>query len=117
MSAEAGGEIDIAAQLDRIRRALAAIDEKGADGGDDLLKAVGDGPVQDLLGAVVRLFAACREHDAGVEAVDRSAPPTATEALITVSALLEAVEVEPFELGLWANWGIRGGSGGAGAER
>lgn len=113
MSAEASGEMDIAAELDRIRRALEDIDERGvdADGGSDLLAALGAGPVQQLLGAVVRIYAACREHDAGVEAVERSAPPTATEVLMTVSALLEAVEVEPFELGLWANWGIRGGSG------
>lgn len=108
MSAEASGEMDIAAELDRIRRALEDIDEHG---GSDLLAALGAGPVQQLLGAVVRIYAACREHDAGVEAVERSAPPTATEVLMTVSALLEAVEVEPFELGLWANWGIRGGSG------
>lgn len=69
------------------------------------------GPVQRMLASAVRLYAACRELDADVEAFDRSSEaPSATAVLITVSALLEAVEVEPFELGLWMAWGTRGGA-------
>lgn len=119
MAAEAWGEIDVAAELGRIRRALEGVDTRAVDpeGDSALLVALSDGPVQQLLGAAVRVYAACRERDAGVGPVDPAAPPTATEVLMAVSALLEAVEVEPFELGLWTTWGIRGGSGDAGAGR
>lgn len=114
MAAEGWGDIDVAAELGRIRDALEGLDESavGPDG-DAVLAALSEGRIQQLLGAAVRVYAACRERDAAVGPIDTSAAPTATEVLMAVSALLDAVDVEPFELGLWTTWGVRGGFGGA----
>lgn len=60
--------------------------------------------LQDLMEAVTREYAA--RHRAG-ERIDACASGTisAAEVAITVSAMLEGVGVEPFELGLWQAWG------------
>ena len=69
------------------------------------------GELQMLLGAVTRAYAA------RLEAGEELAPfqgdgPTATEVVVTVSAMLDQAGVEPFELGLWRAWGMAGPAGG-----
>lgn len=68
--------------------------------------------VQELLARAVRLYAERLEHDGAVPPFPPDAsPPTATEVLRTVSAMLDAIDVEIFELGMWRAWGTRGGGG------
>lgn len=68
-----------------------------------------DGPaLQALLAAATRAFAA--RWDAGEEtpafaADGLAAPPTATDVVVTVSAMLESAGIELIELGLWQTWG------------
>lgn len=69
-----------------------------------------DGPLPDLLQPL--LATATRAYAARCAAQPAEAPfsddnvPTATEVAITVSAMLECVGIEPFELGIWNTWGI-----------
>jgi hypothetical protein len=90
-------------QEDLTRRAVelrGMVEEMLAAGDAD---RVPDEAVQQLLTAAVRLYAAKEE--------DRPRPfpendeVTATEVLVTVSEMLEAVDVEVFELGIWQAWG------------
>ena len=60
--------------------------------------------VQRMLTEGVRAYAAARE--AGEAATPFDGEMTATEVLITVADMLEAVDVEVFELGLWNVFGI-----------
>lgn len=74
---------------------------------DGLLASGAAGRVPDeearrLLAAAVRLYAAKRE--AGMEAASMPGV-TATDVVVTVTDLLEATEIELFELGMWQVWG------------
>lgn len=60
--------------------------------------------LQDLLEAVTREYAARRRAGEQLQPY-RDTDITAAEVAITVSAMLESVGVEPFELGLWQAWG------------
>jgi len=92
-------------ELQQIERALEAL------GGQATPAALMAGPLQELMAAAVRLSVSCLEQDPDLRLLEQSPDmPSATDVLMTVSALLAAVDVEPFELGLWATWGIRGGS-------
>jgi hypothetical protein len=77
------------------------------------LRDAGDGPppgaVQEALCAAVSLYAEAAKRDGAFSALPASGRPPATDVLITVSALLEAVDVEVFELGMWKAWGTYGG--------
>jgi hypothetical protein len=59
--------------------------------------------IQALLTAAVRLYAARVDQTGKFAGVTRGGI-TATEGLIAASALLRAVNVAPFELGLWEAW-------------
>lgn len=59
--------------------------------------------VQALLAAAVRAYATKVEQDGAFPPFDDAATPNATEALTAVAAILRAVEVEAFELGMWMN--------------
>ena len=110
--AAVGQEPQRAVQVNRVRETLAGLAASGDESDVATMDALMmDGAVQELMTASVHLYAACLELDPHVPAFGPTAGrPTPTEVLMTVSAMLEAVEVAPFELGLWATWGIRGGA-------
>ena len=72
---------------------------------DDQLEEFSDESVQQLMTSAVKLFAA------KVEAEDRFFLPvlqndgalTATEAVVVVSEILRAVDLNPFDLSMWFN--------------
>ncbi len=80
-------------------RTLAEIAEK--------LRTINDSPgdetLQDLMSVAVRLYASRVERGGDVAAV-KPAAINATDALVTTIALLRAVNVQVFELGLWQAW-------------
>jgi hypothetical protein len=80
-------------------RALAGIAARLDAGGD----AIDDAALQDLMGVAVRLYAE-RVERAGDMAVVKPSTINATDALVTTTALLRAVNVQVFELGLWQAW-------------
>jgi hypothetical protein len=99
--------LDLAAELARLTRIVDAILQ--VPDRDRQLHELAGGAVQNLLASAVRLYVECLEHDPAVPALpERSETPSATDVLMTVTALLDAVQIEPFELGLWATWGFRG---------
>ena len=73
-----------------------------AQNGDGL----GDAEVQALLGAAVRLYAQrSAERDEPLPAFDAAqAGVTATDAMLATTAILRAVNVATFELGMWQSW-------------
>jgi hypothetical protein len=79
----------------------APIDAASIDG-------LSDGQLQMLLAAAIRSYAA--RADASDEPLAALAPDsgiTATEAMFAVSAILKAVNVQVFELGMWQSWSGR----------
>jgi hypothetical protein len=67
-----------------------------------------DAEVQAMLARAVRLYAervAEREDD--LAAFPADAQVTATEVMVTVSAMLKAVNLQLFELGMWQTWSGR----------
>ena len=80
----------------------------------DLIASVGDGSglddtdVQALLAAVVRIYAERAEaRDEPLSAFSSDAGITATHAMLAVTAILKAVNVQVFELGMWQAWSGR----------
>jgi hypothetical protein len=77
------------------------------------LQEAGDAPppeaVQEALGAAVALYASAVRRDGTFPALPESPRPSATDVLIAASELLEAVDIEVFELGFWKVWGTSGG--------
>jgi len=64
-----------------------------------------DAEVQALLARAVRLYAErFAERDGALAAFPANEPVTATDAMVTVSAMLKAVNVQIFELGMWQAW-------------
>jgi len=70
--------------------------------------ALDDTDVQALLAAAVRLYAErMEERDEPLAAFAPNAGITATQAMVTVTAMLKAVNVQLFELGMWQAWSGR----------
>jgi hypothetical protein len=65
-----------------------------------------DGEVQALLGAAVRLYAQrAADRDEPMAAFDAAkSEVTATDAMIATTAILKAVNIATFELGMWQSW-------------
>ena len=80
-------------------RTLAGIARTLGEGGD----ALDDGALQDLMGIAVRLYGERVERGGDMAAVKPSTI-NATDAMVTTTALLRAVNVQIFELGLWQAW-------------
>jgi hypothetical protein len=79
-----------------------------------LIAAIGDGgalddaDVQVLLAATVRIYAERAEaRDEPLAAFPPDAGVTATHAMLAVTAILKAVNVQLFELGMWQAWSGR----------
>ncbi|MEA2519587.1 MAG: hypothetical protein QOF49_1667, partial [Chloroflexota bacterium] len=58
---------------------------------------------QDLLLAAVRLFSAKRDHGSQLTAFSADGV-TATDVAVTAVAMTKVVNLELFELALWAGW-------------
>jgi hypothetical protein len=69
---------------------------------------ISDGEIQALLARAVKLYA---ERVAAAEtplpAFPEGADVTATDAVVTTTAILKAVNVQLFELGMWQAWSGR----------
>jgi hypothetical protein len=64
-----------------------------------------DAEIQDMLAQAVRHYAErAAETDGALPAFPSSAPMTATEVMVTVTAMLKAVNLHVFELGMWQAW-------------
>lgn len=73
--------------------------------------SLSDGEIQDLLALACKLYATRRQDGSKVDAFgpfQSDAGITATDGAVTASALLDAVSVEVFELGMWRTWGTAG---------
>jgi hypothetical protein len=80
----------------------------------DLIAGLGDGSalpddaVQALLAAAVRIYAERAEgRDEALPAFPANAGITATHAMVSITAILKAVNVQVFELGMWQAWSGR----------
>jgi hypothetical protein len=64
-----------------------------------------DADVQDALAKAVRLYAErAAERDGALPAFAADAV-TATDVMVTATAMLKAVNLQVFELGMWQSWG------------
>ena len=67
-----------------------------------------DEQLQSLLAAAIRDYAARSEtRDEPPPALAPDSGVTATEAMLAVSAILKAVNIQVFELGMWQSWSGR----------
>jgi hypothetical protein len=71
-----------------------------ADGQLDVLSA---DALQSLIAASCRLYAARREAGEQIAPVPKNAV-SATDVMVTASALLRAADLAAFELGMWQGW-------------
>lgn len=82
-------------------RLLAALERAMGDDADPAEAAEVARSVMNL--AVERYARTCQDAEAGSPFT--ATPPAATDVVITVGAMLEAVDVEVFELAMWQSWG------------
>lgn len=67
-----------------------------------------DAEIQALLARAVRLYAdRIAARDEPLAAFPEGAQITATDAVVTTTAILKAVNVQLFELGMWQAWSGR----------
>jgi hypothetical protein len=67
-----------------------------------------DDALQAVLAAAIKAYAARAEAcDDPLPALVPNSGVTATEAMLAVSAILRAVNVQVFELGMWQSWSGR----------
>jgi hypothetical protein len=85
----------------------APADGPRAAGPGDLAK-LQDNDLQSLFAAIIREYAARAEtRDEPLPALPPDSGVTATEAMLAVSAILRAVNIQVFELGMWQSWSGR----------
>ena len=64
-----------------------------------------DAEIQNALAQAVRSYAErAAETDNALSAFTPAAQMTATEVMVTVTAMLKAVNLQVFELGMWQAW-------------
>jgi hypothetical protein len=64
-----------------------------------------DAQIQHALAQAVRSYAErAAETDNALSAFPPAAQMTATEVMVTVTAMLKAVNLQVFELGMWQTW-------------
>jgi hypothetical protein len=67
-----------------------------------------DAEIQAMLAQAVRLYAErAAEREGGLPAFPPQDPMTATEVMVTATAMLKAVNLQVFELGMWQAWSGR----------
>jgi hypothetical protein len=70
--------------------------------------AMSDAELQRLLAAAIKSYAARAEtSDEPLSALPPQTDVTATEAMLAVSAIMKAVNIQVFELGMWQSWSGR----------
>ena len=94
-----------AAEVARQAGALGALVEAVLARGD--AGAVPEAAIQQGLTALVKLYAAKHEAGARFSPIAPDGGVTATAAMILTTAVLQAVRVELFELGMWQAWAGR----------
>ncbi len=65
---------------------------------------VSDAAIQDMLAKAVRLYTQRAQERDGALPAFSSEQATATEVMVTVTAMLKAVNLQVFELGMWQAW-------------
>ena len=71
-------------------------------------EALNDNEIQALLARAVKLYAErAAANDTPLPAFPEGAEVTATDAVVTITAMLKAVNVQLFELGMWQAWSGR----------
>lgn len=90
------------ATTEMLRGVCARLAKDGASGS---VEEVSDENLSKLIGAALGLFVARVEGGRSVPPFDTDTELTATDVLIVVSALLDAVNLETFELALWQSFG------------
>ena len=68
---------------------------------------VSDADIQAMLAKAVKLYADRAAEREGAFAAFPANAATATEVMVTVSAMLKAVNLQLFELGMWQAWSGR----------
>jgi hypothetical protein len=63
-----------------------------------------DADVQDMLVRAVKQYAERVEENGPLSAFPSDQSVTATEVMVTVTAMLKAVNLQVFELGMWQSW-------------
>ena len=63
-----------------------------------------DAEVQELLARAVKQYAERAEERGALSAFPSEQSVTATEVMVTVTAMLKAVNLQVFELGMWQSW-------------
>ena len=72
------------------------------------IETMPDTQLQALLAAAIKSYAARAEaSDEPLPALSPQSGVTATEAMLVVSAIMRAVNVQVFELGMWQSWSGR----------
>jgi hypothetical protein len=67
-----------------------------------------DAEIQGMLAKAVQLYAErAAERDGTLAAFPTDAQVTATDVMVTVTAMLKAVNLQVFELGMWQAWSGR----------
>ena len=69
--------------------------------------ALSDAELQRMLAKAVKLYAARVENEGPRPAFAPEDHVTATEVMVTVTAMLKAVNLQLFELGMWQAWSGR----------
>jgi hypothetical protein len=68
-------------------------------------KPPSDAEIQSMLAKAVRLYAErAGEHDGALSAFAPDAGVTATDVMVATTAMLKAVNLQIFELGMWQAW-------------
>jgi hypothetical protein len=101
-AAAAGQGTGAAAELAADSRRVLDLADRIVRGG--ALESLPDEAVQKLLLAAVRLFAAKRDQGTKLAAFPGPESVTATDVAVTCVAMTEVVNLELFELALWAGW-------------
>jgi hypothetical protein len=89
---------------DESRAALALAARIEASIADGKLDALPPHAQQALIAALVKLYAANAESGERYAPLGQRAAVTATDVMIVCGALLKAVDLQVFELGMWQSW-------------
>jgi len=74
---------------------------------DVAAERLSDAEIQNMLAKAVRLYAERVEQRDGALPAFSSEQVTATEVMVTITAMLKAVNLQVFELGMWQAWSGR----------
>lgn len=101
--------LTLAQEVARVAEVFESLEPGSLEQEEDVGK-LSDAAVQAVLTLGVKLYSAKLEQGDWLPPFAARDAITATEALATVTEILNAVDVEVFELGLWKMWGgIQGG--------